>query len=69
MNTLSTREMAMKAILETARKDERLVIVSPDAMLAARRCPFRKSFPTALSRWASRSNAPWIWRQGWRRWA
>lgn len=48
MNTLSTREMAMKAILETARKDERLVIVSPDAMLAARAVPFQKEFPNRL---------------------
>lgn len=45
MKILSTREMAMKAIVKAARMDEKLVIVSPDAMLAARAIPFQQEFP------------------------
>lgn len=41
----STREAAMKAILELARQDEKIVIVSPDAVAAARAVPFQKEFP------------------------
>lgn len=45
MNTKSTREAAMLAILEAARKDDRIVIVSPDAVGAARATKFRDEFP------------------------
>lgn len=45
MSTLSTRESTMKAILECACKDERIVLVSPDSMLAARAVSFKAEFP------------------------
>lgn len=45
MSTFSTREAAMKAVLECAREDEKIVLVSPDAMLAARAVPFKAEFP------------------------
>lgn len=41
----STREAAMKAILEMAEQDSRIVVVSPDSMLAARAVPFKERFP------------------------
>lgn len=44
----STREAAMKAILELARQDEKIVIVSPDAVAAARAVPFQKEFPDRI---------------------
>lgn len=45
MNTKSTREAAMQAILEAARKDDKIVIVSPDSVGAARATKFRDEFP------------------------
>ena len=45
MKTKSTREAAMQAILEAARKDDKIVIVSPDAVAAARATKFRDEFP------------------------
>lgn len=45
MNTKSTREAAMKAVTEAARKDEKIVIISPDAVAAARATKFREEFP------------------------
>ena len=45
MGVKSTREATMKAILELAREDEKIVIVSPDAVAAARAVPFQKEFP------------------------
>lgn len=41
----STREAAMKAILEMAEQDSRIVVISPDSMLAARAVPFKERFP------------------------
>lgn len=41
----STREAAMLAIQELAREDEKIVIVSPDAVAAARATKFRDEFP------------------------
>ena len=41
----STREAAMLAIQELAREDEKIVIVSPDAVAAARATKFREEFP------------------------
>ena len=38
----------MKAILELARQDEKIVIVSPDAVAAARAVPFQKEFPDRI---------------------
>lgn len=45
MNTKSTREAAMLAILEAAREDDKIVIVSPDSVGAARATKFRDEFP------------------------
>ena len=41
----STREAAMLAIQELAREDDKIVIVSPDAVAAARATKFREEFP------------------------
>ncbi|NLD59981.1 MAG: transketolase [Clostridiales bacterium] len=48
MSILSTREAAMRALIEAAREDETLVVVSPDSMLAARAVPFQREFPDRL---------------------
>ena len=48
MATKSTREAAMQAVLEAARLDDKIVIVSPDAVLAARATKFRDEFPDRL---------------------
>ena len=45
MNTKSTREAAMRAITEAARKDSKIVIISPDSVAAARATKFREEFP------------------------
>ena len=45
MATKSTREAAMLAIQELARQDEKIVIISPDAVAAARATKFREEFP------------------------
>ncbi|MEA5152730.1 MAG: transketolase C-terminal domain-containing protein [Oscillospiraceae bacterium] len=45
MTTKSTREAAMLAITEAARKDEKIVIISPDSVAAARATKFRDEFP------------------------
>lgn len=45
MTTKSTREAAMLAITEAARKDGKIVIVSPDSVAAARATKFRDEFP------------------------
>ena len=45
MTTKSTREAAMQAIQELARQDEKIVIISPDAVAAARATKFREEFP------------------------
>lgn len=45
MNTKSTREAAMQAIAEAARKDDKIVLISPDAVAAARATKFREEFP------------------------
>lgn len=45
MATKSTREAAMKAILELAEQDEKIVIISPDAVAAARAVPFQTKYP------------------------
>ena len=41
----STREAAMLAIQELAREDDKIVIVSPDSVAAARATKFREEFP------------------------
>lgn len=48
MSIKSTREAAMRAIIELAEQDESIVIVSPDSMLAARAVPFKEKFPDRL---------------------
>ncbi len=45
MTTKSTREAAMQAIQELARQDDKIVIISPDAVAAARATKFREEFP------------------------
>ena len=45
MATKSTREAAMRAIQELAREDDKIVIISPDAVAAARATKFREEFP------------------------
>ncbi len=45
MSTLSTREATVRAIMEAAEKDRRIVLVSPDSMLAARSTPFAQKYP------------------------
>ena len=44
----STREAAMLAIQELARKDDKIVIVSPDSVAAARATKFREEFPARV---------------------
>jgi len=48
MKTKSTREAAITAIIEKAEQDERIVIVSPDSLLASRATPFAEKFPERL---------------------
>jgi transketolase len=48
MNIKSTREAAMRALIELAAEDDKIVVVSPDSMLAARAVPFREKFPKRL---------------------
>lgn len=48
MKIKSTREAAMRAIVEMAERDEKIVIVSPDSVLAARAVPFKEKFPDRL---------------------
>ena len=45
MTVKSTRTAAMEAILEAARKDSKIVIISPDSVAAARATQFRNEFP------------------------
>lgn len=48
MGIKSTREAAVNAIIELAEKDERILIVSPDAILAGRLLPFMQSYPNRV---------------------
>ncbi len=48
MNIKSTREAAMRAIMERAAVDEKIVLVSPDAVLAGRMTPFLQKYPDRL---------------------
>ena len=45
MAVKSTRVAAMEAILEAAREDDKIVIISPDSVAAARATAFRDEFP------------------------
>ena len=45
MSTKSTRVAAMDAILAAARSDDKIVIVSPDAVAAARATAFKEEYP------------------------
>lgn len=45
MSTKSTRVAAMEAIQEAARTDDKIVIISPDAVAAARATAFKEEFP------------------------
>lgn len=45
MGVKSTRESAMRAVLELAEQDEKIVLISPDAVLAGRAVPFITKFP------------------------
>ena len=44
----STREAAVKAVMEAAEQDERIVVISPDSMLAARAVPFKENYPDRI---------------------
>ncbi len=48
MKIKSTREAAMRALVELAEQDEQIVIVSPDSLLAARAVPFKEKYPDRL---------------------
>ncbi|HHW31650.1 MAG TPA: transketolase [Clostridiaceae bacterium] len=48
MKIKSTREAAIRAIIEAAEKDERIIVISPDSVLAARAVPFMEKFPDRL---------------------
>ena len=48
MTSYSTREAAMRAVIEAAEKDEKIVVVSADSVLAARATPFLKKYPDRL---------------------
>ncbi len=45
METKSTREAAVRALMEAAEQDSRVIVVSPDAMLAGRLVPYREKYP------------------------
>lgn len=45
MTIKSSREAAMRAVTEAARKDDKIILVSPDAVAAARATKFREEFP------------------------
>jgi transketolase len=45
MTIKSTREAAIRAIIEIAEQDDRIVIVSPDSLFASRAVPFLEMFP------------------------
>ena len=48
MSIRSSRVAAMEAILEAAREDDKIVIVSPDSVAAARATAFRDEFPDRI---------------------
>jgi transketolase len=48
MNIKSTREAAVRALLELAEKDEKIVVVSADSVLAGRLVPFMQKFPNRV---------------------
>ncbi len=48
MNIKSTREAAMRALLELAEQDEKIVMVSPDSVLAGRLVPFMEKYPNRV---------------------
>ena len=48
MSIKSSRVAAMEAILEAAREDDKIVIVSPDSVAAARATAFRDEFPDRI---------------------
>ena len=48
MSTKSTRVAAMEAIQEAARSDDKIVIISPDAVAAARATAFKEEFPNRV---------------------
>ncbi|MDR0582779.1 MAG: transketolase [Treponema sp.] len=48
MNTKSTREAAVRALMEAAERDEKIVVVSADSVLAGRLTPFLQKYPGRL---------------------
>ncbi|MDR0709067.1 MAG: transketolase [Spirochaetaceae bacterium] len=48
MNTKSTREAAVRALMEAAERDEKIVVVSADSVLAGRLTPFLQKYPKRL---------------------
>lgn len=48
MKIKSTREAAVRALVELAEKDDKIVLVSADSVLAGRMVPFMEKFPDRL---------------------
>ena len=48
MNSKSTREAAVRALMEAADRDEKVVVVSADSVLAGRLTPFLEKYPRRL---------------------
>ncbi|MDR0584444.1 MAG: transketolase [Treponema sp.] len=48
MNSKSTREAAVRALMEAADRDEKVVVVSADSVLAGRLTPFLEKYPGRL---------------------
>jgi transketolase len=48
MNIKSTREAAVRALMETAGRDEKIIVVSADSVLAGRLTPFLQQYPRRL---------------------
>ena len=48
MNIKSTREAAVRSLMEAAEKDEKIVVVSADSQLAGRLTPFVQKYPNRL---------------------
>jgi len=48
MNIKSTREAAVCSLMEAAEKDEKIIVVSADSLLAGRLTPFKEKYPHRL---------------------
>ncbi|MCL2763636.1 MAG: transketolase family protein, partial [Treponema sp.] len=48
MNIKSTREAVVSSIMEAAQKDEKIIVVSSDSVLAGRLTPFIEKYPKRI---------------------